>query len=128
MSIETKVFSLLAGLSSKVAIDAVYYLLRLIRHRGVFTDGINSLIIRGLSNEPSVEGEKLTFNLLHEIEATENKKVTDLSTDEIQRLVSIMDKIVTEKHKEDLHLNETKGRSLLAEMREIDTNSNRGNN
>lgn len=119
MSMETTAFNSLANVSSKVAIDAVYYLTRLIRHRDILTTG-ESLIVRGIKNEPTKEAESIAVNLLKKIEDEEKSPIAYLNTEEIDYLISTMDKIVAEKYTEGLLLNEEKGRSLLEEMRQID--------
>ena len=120
MSVELTILGALIGLTTKVAIDAVYYLLRLIRHRGLKNNGIEELIVRNLRNEPSKEAESSAIKLLRAIEDKANSRITEFNIQEVDRLITALDKVVTQKYKEGYELNEKKGRDILEQMRQID--------
>lgn len=119
MSIEFQLMTALTGLSSKVAIDAIYYLLRLLRHRGLLRNTTNSLIVHGVPNEPTQEAVTAALRVLRQIEKEERVEIHGLTSEQVEHLVQVMDKVVAEIYERDIEVKVPvqDGAELLEAMR-----------
>ena len=78
----------LNSLSSPILVDAVYYALRLIKHRYNISNTKLGYIIQGLDSEPSPEAQQIALQILDELEKAEGKSVRNINKDEVERYIA----------------------------------------
>ena len=107
----------LSAITGKVAIDAVYYLARLIRHRADFRGDMPRMLVDGLKNEPSPEAEKLALHLGRSIEQESGKSLDALDDRAVKELIGRLEQVVRDKFSEGKPIDTVRGDALLEELR-----------
>lgn len=113
MSIETH----LSGVGSKLAIDAIYYLTRLVRHRALSAVTGSKILVEGLPNEPSPEAERLALTLARSIELESGKPLGELEEKAVKELMSQLESSMRQKYTGGKPINSLRGDTLLEELR-----------
>lgn len=114
MSIEV----VLASVAGKVAVDAIYYVTRLIRHRTGLCRSIPRLLVEGLANEPSQEAEALAKNIVQEIESETNEPFENLSAKSSSDVIGRLEQLMKQRYMEGSVIDTDRGDQLLKELRE----------
>jgi hypothetical protein len=114
MSIELFV----SGVATKVAVDAIYYLSRLIRHRAGFISGsVPRLLVEGLKNEPSPEAETLALKLVEKIESETNTPLENLDERTAAEIIDQLERVVRDRYTEGTTIDQERGDALLKDLR-----------
>lgn len=119
MSIE----ALTSAVATKVAIDAIYYVTRLIRHRerlrrpSADRGFMPRLLVDGLENEPSSEAEALAQKLVKEIESEANTSFEKLSSATASEVIGQLEQLATARYTGGSAIDAKRGEALLKELR-----------
>jgi hypothetical protein len=108
---------LISGITTKVVVDAIYYMTRLIRHRGGARGSAPRLLVEGLRNEPSPEAEALARTLLNEVERKSKSPIEKLSAKEADKVVGQLEKLILKRYLEGATIDRERGQALLEELR-----------
>ena len=113
MNIETN----LSGVAAKLAIDAIYYLARLVRHRALSAIPGSKILVEGLPNEPSPEAEKLALSIAKSIEQKSGKPLDELDEKAVKELMDQLENSIRQKYTGGKEINSRRGDELLQELR-----------
>ncbi len=113
MSIE----HLLNSVGTKIAIDAIYYVTRLIRHRSGFGGTEPRLLVEGLANEPSPDAEAVAYELVKEIEKETGTRVENLNTEGASALINRLERLARHLYIGKQRIDRVRGDALLKELR-----------
>lgn len=117
MTLET----LLAKADSDVAIDAIYYFARLIKHRDPSLPDLPSLIVEGVASEPSAEAERLALELAKAEEAQSGVALQKLTDAQAAQLLGRLEERMLERFDEGSAGESSSGESLLEALRKHST-------
>jgi hypothetical protein len=110
------IFSTLAELDASTVVNAVYFLLRIIRHRGLIGEGGPSEFIRR-SREATARERRIAMDLSRELEARVGQPLTTLGPTAIAEVVTELLEVVNARLNTEFVGDEERSRSLLAIMR-----------
>lgn len=109
----------LTTVATKVAVDAIYYVTRLIRHRLGLSGPDPQLIVEGLENEPSPEAVRLAKIIVKEIEDETKSSLDRISPDAATTIVSQLEQLAKERYNEGGSIDKARGKILLQELRKL---------
>jgi len=104
--------------AAKVAVDAIYYVTRLMRHRASLWGSKPRLIVEGLKNEPSEEAEKLAKRLIREIEREAHSPLKELDDKKVSEIIGRLEQLLKDRYEEGASIDAGRGELLLRELRE----------
>jgi hypothetical protein len=117
MSWETVLTSSVTKVGLSVTIDALYYLARLLRHRGALSKGLRSLVAHDTVSEPSAEAQKLAEAALQAMEKENDTRVAALDETRVDRYLTRIGKLLTELSASGKAIEKDRIEKLLDEMR-----------
>lgn len=109
-------------LSSTILVDAVYYALRLIKHRYNISDTKLGYIIQGLESEPSPEAPKIALQLLDELEKTEGTSLRNIKKDEMEKYIAQLVEEIQKRYRQSPEYNPKRAERFLQEFRQAVSN------
>jgi hypothetical protein len=108
---------LLEPIRRSLLVEVVHYAIRLIKHRAKLSDVESGYIVRGLSSEPSPEGEQIALKVIKEIERVEIIPLQKMSEKEAEKYINMLADIVDQRYTEELGYDRRRGQELLEELR-----------
>jgi hypothetical protein len=104
--------------ASKIAVDAIYYATRLIRHRTLWGSK-RGLVVEGSDNEPSPEAQTLAKKLIREIEQEEHAPLEKLDDETVSQITGRLEQLLKQRYTEGASIDGDRGEELLKELREL---------
>ena len=109
--------ALLATATKKDAIDAIYYVTRLIRHRVGLKARRPLLRVQGLKNEPSAKAAKLGRKIVKVIESENKISLQNISPEVAASIVGELEELAKLRYSEGATVDAVRGDALLRMFR-----------
>lgn len=104
--------------NTSVAIEAAYYVIRLIWHRALLDDVKKDHIVKDLESEPSLKAQKIARGVITKIESSENCKIQKLSTEKATEYIKELEQFITQRLSKELGVKKGAGLELLKQLRQ----------
>lgn len=104
--------------NTSVAIEAAYYVIRLIWHRALLDDVKKDHLVKDLESEPSLKAQKIARGVITKIESSENCKIQKLSTEKATEYIKELEQFITQRLSKELGVKKGAGLELLKQLRQ----------
>jgi hypothetical protein len=109
-------FVFLEDLPTERVISGIYYSIRLLKRRRNLDD-TKSLIVEGLSSEPTVDVQHVAKRIIGTIEETERTDISDLSDESAETYIAQLTEVSLMRVKRDYGTDLPRSQRLLEELR-----------
>jgi hypothetical protein len=114
-------FEMIQNKPGDAVLTAVYYTVRLIRHRHLFSDDSREfdLIVQGIVSEPSSQDKLIAQQLIQDIEQSEKLPLTKLNDLKAEAYIQQLINILQDQIRREFDYEQVDGNTLLKQLRQM---------